>query len=538
MGGGTTSSSLNNTSSVVTTNSNSFQKNSTSLSSSELNSNSSNKALKLNSSFAVISISGLDADSGTIVNDKTHAVESHTDTLDKWNTTYHVNYKWSLPDSVQINNGDTATFTLPSNVEVNADETCNLIDNNGNIAGTAVIKAGQHTGTITFNNDLSGKTNRTGTLSVGVTGTKNNSSSDSNTQNPNSGTTTPTKPTPLGQYVGSINKVGWYDKNNSNLINWDIVANLHNGQLYNPVITDNLGPGMEIVPGSIKVQEGYYVNGQFTGAIDVSSAQVSQQGNKIIVKVPSTDLAISVSYQVKIVNDNEQNYSNSAEISADNITTAKKSVAALPGHLKGNVNFGNNGSVTIEKYGKNNELLAGAKFVLINPGHEIVGELSTDKNGLAVFNGLKPGTYYVKEVQAPKGYAIDSALHEVQVTDGGNVKLNVVDAPINRSSSNSSSSSSSISTSSSLNSNSSSKNSSSVSSISSITSTSSSSTIYNFSSKSTHGLEVTSGKLNVNRNNNERGELPNTGENDNLVYELLGFLLLINLVFFIKKNKE
>ena len=153
---------------------------------------------------------------------------------------------------------------------------------------------------------------------------------------------------------------------------------------------------------------------------------------------------------------------------------------------------------------------------------------------MAVFNGLKPGTYYVKEVQAPKGYAIDSTLHEVQVTDGGNAKLNVVDAPISSSSSNSSSSSSSISSSSSLNSNSSSKNSSSVSSINSITSTSSSSTIYNFSS----GLSVTSGKLNVNRNNNERRELPNTGENDDLVYELLGFLLLINLAFFVKKNKE
>lgn len=32
---------------------------------------------------------------------------------------YNVHYNWSIPDETPVNNGDTATFTLPSNVQLN-----------------------------------------------------------------------------------------------------------------------------------------------------------------------------------------------------------------------------------------------------------------------------------------------------------------------------------------------------------------------------------------------------------------------------------
>ena len=88
--------------------------------------------------------------------------------------------------------------------------------------------------------------------------------------------------------------------------------------------------------------------------------------------------------------------------------------------------------------------LAGAKFKLYtdaqckdenvvkvkeNGTDYIVGETDTNDNvmtsGTEVFNinGLKAGKYYLKEIEAPKGYNKLANPIEVQIDDNGNVKV-------------------------------------------------------------------------------------------------------------------
>lgn len=363
---------------------------------------------------STVSVSGLGAGDATVYDANGKNVTGQTD-LSRFRA-YTVKYRGSIADSTQINNGDTATFTLPSDVQVANTQTCNVYDQNGNVAGTATIQPGSQTGTITFNNDLHGKLNRQITLSVGVIGTTTTTTDNSNAPSTGSGNH-PSGDTNPATLATAINKVGWYDKDDNNLIHWDIVANLHNANLKAPVITDNMGPGMELVQGSVKVQEGYYDNGAFTGAISAPNPQVTTNGSQITISVPSTNLAIHVSYEVKITNKDEANYENKATISAANLSQTGTDSATLPGELKGNVTFDEGGVTVLKEDATTKKPLAGAKFGLFTKDHQIVGEETTGADGKAHFGNLNSGDYVVKEIAAPSGYEINNQLYPVTVPD-------------------------------------------------------------------------------------------------------------------------
>lgn len=363
---------------------------------------------------STVSVSGLGAGDATVYDANGKNVTGQTD-LSRFRA-YTVKYRGSIADSTQINNGDTATFTLPSDVQVANTQTCNVYDQNGNVAGTATIQPGSQTGAITFNNDLHGKLNRQITLSVGVIGTTTTTTDNSNAPSTGSGNH-PSGDTNPATLATAINKVGWYDKDDNNLIHWDIVANLHNANLKAPVITDNMGPGMELVQGSVKVQEGYYDNGAFTGAISAPNPQVTTNGSQITISVPSTNLAIHVSYEVKITNKDEANYENKATISAANLSQTGTDSATLPGELKGNVTFDEGGVTVLKEDATTKKPLAGAKFGLFTKDHQIVGEETTGADGEAHFGNLNSGDYVVKEIAAPSGYEINNQLYPVTVPD-------------------------------------------------------------------------------------------------------------------------
>lgn len=363
---------------------------------------------------STVSVSGLGAGDATVYDANGKNVTGQTD-LSRFRA-YTVKYRGSIADSTQINNGDTATFALPGDVQIANTQTCNVYDQNGNVAGTATIQPGSQTGTITFNNDLHGKLNRQVTLSVGAIGTTTTTTDNSNAPSTGSGNH-PSGDTNPATLATAINKVGWYDKDDNNLIHWDIVANLHNANLKDPVITDNMGPGMELVQGSVKVQEGYYDNGTFTGAISAPNPQVTTNGSQITISVPSTNLAIHVSYEVKITNKDEANYENKATISAANLSQTGTDSATLPGELKGNVTFDEGGVTVLKEDATTKKPLAGAKFGLFTKDHQIVGEETTGADGKAHFGNLNSGDYVVKEIAAPSGYEINNQLYPVTVPD-------------------------------------------------------------------------------------------------------------------------
>ena len=73
------------------------------------------------------------------------------------------------------------------------------------------------------------------------------------------------------------------------------------------------------------------------------------------------------------------------------------------------INKGKVTSVRLEKRdSRTNEMLAGAKFKLLNFEGKIIKEnLVTNEDGVLTIDGLKAGDYQLVEVQAPTGYVLD-----------------------------------------------------------------------------------------------------------------------------------
>lgn len=73
--------------------------------------------------------------------------------------------------------------------------------------------------------------------------------------------------------------------------------------------------------------------------------------------------------------------------------------------------------------------LAGAEYAVYNSSNQAVAKLTTDENGYAKSGLLPSGEYTVKELKAPKGYALDEEGHQVRITSGQTTTSNLVDNP-------------------------------------------------------------------------------------------------------------
>lgn len=75
--------------------------------------------------------------------------------------------------------------------------------------------------------------------------------------------------------------------------------------------------------------------------------------------------------------------------------------------------------------------LEGAQYDVYDTQGQVVDTITTDENGYGCSHELLPGYYKVWERTAPKGYALDTQGHAVDVLAGDTQTLNVVDIPQN-----------------------------------------------------------------------------------------------------------
>ncbi len=75
----------------------------------------------------------------------------------------------------------------------------------------------------------------------------------------------------------------------------------------------------------------------------------------------------------------------------------------------------------VQKKGDGGEgtTLEGAEFTVYSDKEltKVIAVLITDDSGLTNYIEVDPGTYYIKETKAPKGYKLDETVHEVTVTN-------------------------------------------------------------------------------------------------------------------------
>ena len=86
----------------------------------------------------------------------------------------------------------------------------------------------------------------------------------------------------------------------------------------------------------------------------------------------------------------------------------------------------NNTKIIIEKTDNDtNEVLKGAKFEILDEKQKSIRVAETNNHGQVILDGLMPGIYYIKEVQAPNGYSIDSELKKVEIKLNQEISLKI-----------------------------------------------------------------------------------------------------------------
>lgn len=80
------------------------------------------------------------------------------------------------------------------------------------------------------------------------------------------------------------------------------------------------------------------------------------------------------------------------------------------------------GSLKITKVNEEDKPIANVKFEILNESKEVVQTLTTNNEGIAVSEELKPGKYFYKEVEAPAGYIVDKTEYPFEITNSGEIE--------------------------------------------------------------------------------------------------------------------
>lgn len=374
-------------------------------------------------SAATIQVNGLNGDQA-IITDSSGKTVSDTQGLNEYNY-YQVKYNWSIPDSVIIKSGDTAQFTLPSNIRVRSTETFNITDSQGQVVGRATIKAGSSTGTIAFTNVPSTfRYDRHGTLTFygqGKTVPKTNVNS------------------------WMINKGGWVDnktldsKGNPTQLYWNVVLNPAGKKLTGVSFTDKPQKGQTIILDSVEV---YQVNSSNKLGKKLSPKITMNADGSMTIDLGDINTPIYIEYKVSL----SKNVSNSATTEWKNVGImnwnggSSAHTTAFVRHGGSGTEVGYNGSVELHKVDAiTKKSLAGAVFDLENQSGKVLqSNLTTDSNGNLIVKNLKDGNYQFVEVKAPQGYQINSNPIKFTINDSSSnavsVKITAENQPLKSSS--------------------------------------------------------------------------------------------------------
>lgn len=420
--------------------------------------------------------------------------------------------------NVTIHTGDTIHVDFPqstataagitgiphSGIPIKFDDPSDPADPlNGQVIGTADVTS---TGiTITFNSKINGRTITSGsvTFSGKVTEQKGTNPNHVNTW-PNAGNL-PTPSIRVGQIIptspttgvhpggtpniveptGQVAKSGNINDQNGNA-DWQV-----HGVLGNPgitTITDTAKDGQTILPNTIKITFfGQYSDGQWaTFNVSYTPQSLEEDGlgsvtttsNGFTIKVgyagiesaimsndisndqtPMARIVYTITYQTSLSKaEQDENWNNSVQQTNPNGSKTNTATGTIVNRWNGQVTGTQpKNSFKLQKVTKDGDKiigLAGATFSVSGNG---VNETATSNGaGIVEVTDLKPGTYTVKEVSAPKGYTINNETLTVTVDNNGETKISangsditkaafVYDTKASSSSSSSSSSNKSIS---------------------------------------------------------------------------------------------
>ncbi|AVK60887.1 hypothetical protein C5Z25_03575 [Lactobacillus sp. CBA3605] len=354
-------------------------------------------------SITTTGLAGTDAQ----VTDRYGTVVKDPSTLSKWEN-YSIQYQWAIPDGESLAAGDTAPVTLPNGAVAASDLNFPLTDADGTTIGTFVIKAGETTGTITFNDELATKTiDRHGTLNFYAKGTA-------------AGDT---------HFGWQLNKIGWigsYDEQGKpSQLTWNVAFNPTGANLGTVVVTDTLGPNQTFLPTTVSAMAGQYDSaGSFISSGEPLTPQVIYQGNQVKFIFSNVTTAVNMVYntQLENVTTNSNSWTNTASMQGTTVSGHVSWGGAGTGSGQGDGDDDEDatGSVVLNKKdATTGAVLPGASYDLrASDGTVIASDIQTNAKGKVFVDDLNPGTYSFVETKAPTGYDLNQTPIRFEITAG------------------------------------------------------------------------------------------------------------------------
>ena len=228
-----------------------------------------------------------------------------------------------------------------------------------------------------------------------------------------------------------LTKTSWVDNTDYKTVEYTISVNRTRENIQQVTIEDQLKfTNASYIKDSIKITKGKFafVEGewQFTDRTDVTDQHtitISEDGRSFVIDLGD----ITEQDQYRIDYKVRMNYQPvDGELLKNDVTLKGKGIVlkeasnAAAVQIAGGAGVGYVYSIKIRKVDDQNQPLEGAKFKVVRQANnQVIGEYTTDENGLITVKGLLKDKYILTETHAPSGYVIQDSETIVNVEDFG-----------------------------------------------------------------------------------------------------------------------
>ena len=228
-----------------------------------------------------------------------------------------------------------------------------------------------------------------------------------------------------------LTKTSWVDNTDYKTVEYTISVNRTRENIQQVTIEDQLKfTNASYIKDSIKITKGKFafVEGewQFTDRTDVTDQHtitISEDGRSFVIDLGD----ITEQDQYRIDYKVRMNYQPvDGELLKNDVTLKGKGIVlkeasnAAAVQIAGGAGVGYVYSIKIRKVDDQNQPLEGAKFKVVRQANnQVIGEYTTDENGIITVKGLLKDKYILTETHAPSGYVIQDSETIVNAEDFG-----------------------------------------------------------------------------------------------------------------------
>lgn len=225
-----------------------------------------------------------------------------------------------------------------------------------------------------------------------------------------------------------VGKEAIYEKGND-FIEWEVVINSNRIDLGDVTLEDKLNPNLILDVKTVRLYKlTYDSNGKYTigdTEEDIDTIYTPIDGNKVEFTINDVKEAYILKFTTDIdgdsFNETITNKINLKGEKGDSFPSSTSIGIKFDYATGGATGSKTRGSITIDKVDEEEGFLSGVKFELLDKNKKSFDPKVrgiTEEDGKVVFDDLRMGRYYIKEVEAPEGYILKEELEEVELKKG------------------------------------------------------------------------------------------------------------------------